>query len=55
MVILEDRDTHFKLITAYNVLPCKVKAYEKDYKKMDKQKRGCGYVHPRYITEILIL
>lgn len=38
MVILEDRNTHFKLITAYNVLPCKVKAYQKDYKKYGKTK-----------------
>lgn len=38
MVILEDRDTHFKLITAYNVLPYKVKSYEKDYKKYGQTK-----------------
>lgn len=33
MVILEDRSSHYKLITAYNVLPYKVKSYEKDYTK----------------------
>lgn len=33
MVILEDRETHFKLITAYNVLEYKVKSYEKEYNK----------------------
>lgn len=38
MVILEDRDTHFKLITAYNVLPYKVKSYEKDYIKYGQTK-----------------
>lgn len=38
MVILEDRDTHFKLITAYNVLEYKVKSYEKEYKKFIQTK-----------------
>lgn len=32
LVVLEDRDSHYKLITAYNILPYKVKSYEKIYK-----------------------
>lgn len=38
MVILEDRATHFKLITAYNVLPYKIKSYEKEYMKYGQTK-----------------
>ena len=38
MVILEDRGPNYKLITAYNVLPCKVKCYEKDYQKYGQTK-----------------
>lgn len=38
MVILEDRGTHYKLITAYNVLDYKVKSYEKDYNKYAQTK-----------------
>lgn len=33
MVILEDRVSHYKLITAYNVASYNIKRYEKDYKK----------------------
>ncbi len=33
LVILEDRDTHFKLISAYPVHECKVKYYNKEYEK----------------------
>ena len=33
MVILEDRDTYFKLITAYPVIDCKIKKYNKEYLK----------------------
>jgi hypothetical protein len=38
MVILEDRITHYKLITAYNVLECMVKSYEKAYRKYGQTK-----------------
>lgn len=38
MVILEDRNTHYKLITAYNVLPYKVNSYKKDYLKYGQTK-----------------
>ena len=33
MVILEDRDTYYKLITAYPVLQYKIKKYTKEYNK----------------------
>lgn len=38
LVILEDRGTHYKLITAYNVIPYKAKQYEKDYNNYIKTK-----------------
>ena len=38
MVILEDRDSHYKLITAYNVLSYKIKGYEKEYNNYIKTK-----------------
>lgn len=38
MVILEDRETHFKLITAYNVMPYKVRSYTKDFEKYGETK-----------------
>ena len=38
MVILEDRNIHYKLITAYNVLPYKVNSYKKDYLKYGQTK-----------------
>ena len=38
IVILEDRGNHFKLITAYNVMPYKVKDYNKEYAKYIKTK-----------------
>lgn len=38
MVILEDRTSYFKLITAFNVLPYKVKSYQKDYESYIKTK-----------------
>lgn len=31
IVILEERNEYFKLITAYNVLPYKIERYQKDY------------------------
>lgn len=33
LVILEDRDTHYKLISAYPVLEYKIKYYTKEYNK----------------------
>lgn len=36
LVILEDRGTHYKLITAFPVIDYKVKSYQKDYKKYGK-------------------
>lgn len=44
MVILEDRGSHYKLITAYNVLPYKVKSYEKDYSKYIETKTPTNYM-----------
>lgn len=38
IVILEDRNSHYKLITAYNVMPNKVREYEKEYVKYKKTK-----------------
>ena len=38
IVILEDRNSHYKLITAYNVMPNKVREYEKEYLKYKKTK-----------------
>ena len=33
LIILEDRDTHYKLISAYPVLECKINYYTKEYNK----------------------
>lgn len=38
MVVLEDRGNTFKLITAFNVMPYKVKSYQKDYENYIKTK-----------------
>ncbi len=38
LVVLEYRNNHFKLITAYNVMPNKVREYEKEYAKYIKTK-----------------
>ena len=38
LVILEDRDKYFKLVTAFNVLPYSIKRYQKDYNAYIKTK-----------------